>query len=607
MLESIPEKHPRIILTDERVAELRTLLKEDEDLQTLVAGLQTAGEALLQQPPVSYDLKGVKRFRLLGTSRRALGRVLVLGTLYRLRGEEKWKTRLTAELMAVCQFRDWHHKHFLDTAEMSAAVALGYDWLYPELSEAERATIREGLVKHGIDQTPRNGWWVRGHNNWNQVCHGGMVLAALAVAHEEPAKAEALLQSAKKNFVTGMKAYAPAGVFPEGPGYWNYGTAFSVLMDSAVKSVTGADWGILAMPGFRKSFFYRMHVQGPTGHVVNYADGGTGASSSPYHFHLAAETRAPGLRTFAMDSMQADLRKIVPSDSERPREYGINRFYPLAVAWYLPREGATDIALDWFGTEGEEQVHLATMRSAWEDRNALFASMKAGVLAASHSHLDTGSFVLESDGVRWAWDLGSEKEVYDRNDSWSLKQDSKRWSFFRLNNYGHNTLTIDNQLHRVKGTAPIVASGSGDSPFAIADLSAAFAGQATKVRRGLALPGRKQVVVQDEIEGVAKGKAIRWTLLTRAEVALSEDGRTAVLTQDDKALTASVLTPEGATFRVTDAIPEAEYENQNAGYRRLLVDFPSPGTPVRLGVRFTPGPQPGAGAEIPPLAAWREE
>lgn len=75
--------------------------------------------------------------------------------------------------------------------------------------------------------------------------------------------------------------------------------------------------------------------------------------------------------------------------------------------------------------------------------------------------MDIGSFVMEADGVRWAMDLG----LQDYNsletkgvNLWGSGQNSQRWEVFRYNNFVHNTLTVNNQLQRVDGYAPITRS-----------------------------------------------------------------------------------------------------------------------------------------------------
>ena len=69
---------------------------------------------------------------------------------------------------------------------------------------------------------------------------------------------------------------------------------------------------------------------------------------------------------------------------------------------------------------------------------------KAGSPSVNHGHMDIGSFVMEAEGVRWAFDLGVQN--YNSLESKGIKvfgkdQDAQRWSILRMNNYFHNTLT----------------------------------------------------------------------------------------------------------------------------------------------------------------------
>ena len=51
------------------------------------------------------------------------------GVAWFLDGDQRHRQRLLAELDAAAGFPDWNRTHFIDTAEMMAAVALGRDWL----------------------------------------------------------------------------------------------------------------------------------------------------------------------------------------------------------------------------------------------------------------------------------------------------------------------------------------------------------------------------------------------------------------------------------------------------------------------------------------------
>ena len=46
------------------------------------------------------------------------------------RARREYAAKAKENLLEVCAFKDWNPSHFLDTAEMSHAVGVGYDWLY---------------------------------------------------------------------------------------------------------------------------------------------------------------------------------------------------------------------------------------------------------------------------------------------------------------------------------------------------------------------------------------------------------------------------------------------------------------------------------------------
>ena len=124
-------------------------------------------------------------------------------------------------MLAVAAFSDWNPSHFLDVAEMTFAMAVGYDWLFHQLGADSRKTIRTAIVQKGVTLpfTTRHKGWVRARNNWGQVCHGGLTAGALAVLEDEPELAAKTVHNALQNVHFSMDAYAPNGSYPEGPGY----------------------------------------------------------------------------------------------------------------------------------------------------------------------------------------------------------------------------------------------------------------------------------------------------------------------------------------------------------------------------------------------------
>ena len=64
-------------------------------------------------------------------------------------------------MLAAARFSDWNPSHFLDVAEMTFALAVGYDWLYDQLDRASRKEIRTAIVDKGVVlpfETRHKGW-----------------------------------------------------------------------------------------------------------------------------------------------------------------------------------------------------------------------------------------------------------------------------------------------------------------------------------------------------------------------------------------------------------------------------------------------------------------
>ena len=168
-------------------------------------------------------------------------------------------------MMAVSAFSDWNPSHFLDVGEMTMAVAIGYDWLYDEMTADERATVVRAIIDKGLKpaQNEADAWFYRSEINWNSVCNAGMVYGALAVWEEDPDFCRSMLEKSIDSNQLAYKAYAGGG-YPEGYNYWGYGTSFQIMLEAALESAlrwpvaaghdenhgaTGHDDPLSVMPG----------------------------------------------------------------------------------------------------------------------------------------------------------------------------------------------------------------------------------------------------------------------------------------------------------------------------------------------------------------------
>ena len=125
-LKTLRSGHPRLIALDTDIDHIRMLMQQHPLARRIHADLIREAEQLMTTPTVEYKLVGP---RLLAQSRRCLERVYTLALLYRLHGRKPYLDRAIQELSAAADFKDWNPSHFLDTAEMTHAFAIGYDWL----------------------------------------------------------------------------------------------------------------------------------------------------------------------------------------------------------------------------------------------------------------------------------------------------------------------------------------------------------------------------------------------------------------------------------------------------------------------------------------------
>jgi hypothetical protein len=614
-VERAPTTHPRLLSDREGLIALRESIERDPLRAKIAEVVVLQAEALLEEAPIKRELVGR---RLLSQSRRCIQRVLGLSMAYHLTGEMKYVRRCEEELLAVARFEDWNPSHFLDVGEMTFGLAIGYDWLYDQLDPEAREEIRDAIVKKGVTLPLENPghWWVKGTNNWGQVCHGGLVAGALAVMEHEPEIAARTVHSAISNVTHSMAVYEPKGSYPEGPGYWGYGTGFNVLLIASLESVLSTDFGLSLAPGFDETGAYPCLMTGTSGRYFNYADGGWKRGPQPALFWFAARYGRPDWLFGEVELLDKSLDRL----RERPERAG--RLAPLSLLWMAKGTRAVaaakvELPLHW---RGGGDVPITIHRSSWSDPDAVFVTVKAGSPSANHGHMDIGSFVLDADGVRWSHDLGAEgyHGIESRGmDLWNRSQDSDRWKIFRLNNHSHSTLVIDGELQQVGGRGEVVRfSDDLAGAFTVVDLAGVHAAPALRHQRGVALLPSNQVIIQDELRGLKPGTRVRWGMLTLGKPGddgkPGRDGEESIeLTQGDASLSLTLASPRGAAaaWKVIDTeTSRNEWDSPNPGTAMVAFEAVAPESgELILCVWITPGScaNPAlAPAEPIPIEEW---
>lgn len=591
-LNTLYPEHPRLFVHDSDLPAIKHAIATDPFVKQVYEGQLAIGEKLLNTPPDTYTIGGPEH-TLLATSREMEGRIFTLSGLYRITGQKRFADRAIQEMLAAASFPDWYPKHFLDTGEMTAALGVGYDWLYPVLTPEQRGILEHAIASKGIDP-----WLERikdgeaahhEHNNWNQVCNGGESIGALAIADVDPERATTILDHARLAIADIMGLFAPDGGFEEGPGYWNYATSYNVLFIDALDSALGTDFGMAQMPGFAETGDYHIQSTGPTILFANFSDAGMGVYPSFQMFWFAHRYNKPEYAAHEREIVQS--AKLDLREARESSRFGI--FLLIWAARDAAMTGGHSLPL----VQSFQRTDQAYMRSAWHDPNAWYVAFKGGDAHASHGHLDLGTFILDAEDQRWASDLGP--------DNYGLPGyfGPQRWSYYRMRTEGHNTLTIDAQNQDLDAKAPLARVGAmGNTIYAVANLDQAYKGKLSSWNRGIALLDKQRVLVQDEIAPAGTADVV-WNFHTFAAVKIEANGRTATLTRDGEQIEARVLAPANARFTTVSA--QAPPPNApNPGVTNLVIALPHQTESETIAVLFA---KPGdtARPEVSPLSIWK--
>ncbi|MHA4845417.1 heparinase II/III domain-containing protein [Flavitalea antarctica] len=592
-------QHPRILLAKDEENVIKRTIESDQIWQNMQSGIVNECRRLVNEPPVERIQIGR---RLLDKSREALRRIFMLSYGYRMTKDPAFLKRAEQELLAISKFSDWNPSHFLDVAEMTMAAAIGYDWLYADLPEATKTIIKAAIIKKGIEPSldPKNNSFLRAEHNWNQVCNAGMTYGAMAIYEDNPELARKIINRALETIVISMADYGPDGAYPEGYGYWGYGTSFNVMFVSAIEKLFGKDFGLSARPGFLRTAGFLQNMTGPSGKPFNYSDAGNEGGFQPAMFWFASKVKDPSL-------LWVERSHLLTGSATR---FVNNRLLPAALIW------SNGISINnikppketmWVG-KGKNPVAL--MRTSWTDTNAIYVGFKGGSVGVNHAHMDIGSFVMDANGVRWAMDFGMQN--YESLESKGIKlfgrtQDAQRWTVFRYTNLVHNTLAIDSQHQLVEGYAPIVSAGTSPANMnAVTDMSEVYKGMVAKSVRGIAIVDKSYVVVRDEIKTGDKSAKVRWTMLTPAEVKIISDN-SLELTKDGKKLILEVRSPVKVTMKTWSTDPPNSYDAPNPG--TILVGFEvmlPANSENALEVTLVPqGSKAVATKKLPALKSWK--
>lgn len=607
----IKTAHPYIYASAADFSAINERAKTDSDTAKVKDRVMSTANRLLDLPVEPYNKPD--GIRLLSVSKKIKDRSLTLGMAYQLTGDTRYSERLWKELENVSNYPDWNPKHFLDTAEMTHAVAIGYDWGYNYFSVAQRDKIKNALLVKGLKPALTVYESAGGTKDWlgnqNIVNNAGIGIGALAIGSEPSGVTEKILQFSTVDVKKGMEMFNPDGGFSEGVSYWKYSVEFAAYYTAALQSATGSDYGLSMSPGFKQAGLFPLYAVGPdldNGTAFNYGD--TDSDTQPYvpeFYFLGKLFNDPVYNYLA-------YQNNMPSSS------------PFVLLWFNPSAVRTPpssagLPLD----KVFSKAAVSVSSSGLNQKNATFVATKSRGELHYHDDTDVGDFVMSASGEPWAVELGKDQYTYAGLDTYK-----SRWDFYRKRAEGQNTMVFNAEQKSKYDQVPqqiipfTKTAASPEKAFTVADYTVSTVNNEMKAspqtvsswKRGIMLfDNRQQVLIQDEVVGSPNLTSSWWFMHTQASVQVASDGKSAVLSKPNgKKLLARLISSDSSlTFlsMPAEALPTSDAapkETLNTGYRKLAVNVKGDKT-FTLAVQLTPLKEDTAtpvAEKIVPLNQW---
>jgi len=558
-------EHPRLVATQEHIDFIKREKDSDEYLRRAVPKLLSTCDTYAEIVDTNADT--------ITTSTRAA--TLALG--YVLTEKQEYKDALWEKMKLLstdCISWTPSGTSSLSAGDTARYVGITYDLMYKYWTEEERKIVRNAIVLYGLEPLRSTVLSGKGlalqEDNWNAVIFSGLAVASLAIADAEgyAESANQILNRVPNFFQHCFKHYAPDGAGFEGTNYWHYAMLGQLPYEASLCHSIGEEdyqrFTILNDFGLDKTGYFMLNMVGDTLVDFNFYDGHEHIITSSADFWLARYFNKPEFGGYLYEIANDEPWSIL---IYRPDERYKN--------WRETME--TD-----YHADGSTQV--GAMRTSFVEKNGFYVGYKGGQnLSASHGRLDIGSFVLESMGQRWVKMIPSES--YTAPEMFG----HLRYSYYGNRAEGANTLVIApevdqspdmNEGYSVDQTKDayckiIKTKSSPTASYAIVDMTEAYRESAESVQRGFGLIADKNAfLLQDEIK-VKKGTDVYSFMHTTADVEISGDGKSAIMSLGGKKMKARLLSPKNGKLSMMDAVPlstspEAQNLNRDT-YKKLTV------------------------------------
>ncbi len=550
-------------------------MKTDEVLAGKVNRYLATADGYLDTEPVTYTkTDGVRGSFPQTVYNRGLG----LSFAFLMTGDPVYKDRLWEELEALSKFPDFNPGHFLDVGNTGNGVTVAYNWLYEEWAkEPEKLAVIEEMMLNNVLKPIITGLkspyygesgaaFITSGANQNVIINNAGIGAAISLMDKYPELCSNYISMVLRSLEWPFSNFAPDGGYPEGTSYWNYVMMTLPYVVESLQNGVGSDFGLGSAPGLDRTAYFPIMVAGNVG-TFNYGDSSQTGSYDSSHQWFASEFNDESLAVLRSNNMGSfDLKDIL---------------------YHIPNvDKDAPITLD--KDVMYQMMNTATFRTGWTNSD-IVACLHGGAVDEPHGHEDNGTFMLDALGERWICELPKEDYNLTQYGSYVYEPGMEyQWEFMskflRGKAEGHNTVVVNlgNNVGYNGDMVPtakseIVRYDSQDAGgYAICDmtetnavLECAFRG--VKLDRAM-----QEVHLQDNFRA-AEPSDFHWFVNTQADVTLSEDGRSAILSKGSKRMWAGIISDDPELkFETYDAVPLPLYtappiQTPNDGYRRLMI------------------------------------
>ncbi|MES2202546.1 MAG: heparinase II/III family protein [candidate division FCPU426 bacterium] len=501
------KKNSSLFLDPKTLASIRRKIRSGQG-KRLYARVREGALGWLKRPPVAPpphpSTQDDRRPAELMRARTSQNCLLHTALMYRISGDRRFLDRAWAELECwLLQWDSWcdpfhGDRRFFDlmTGEVGLSMALAYDWLKEDLSPGQRALLSSQIRSRVLDCYRRHtiavpkgaqpAWWQHRDMNWNPVCHGGAMIAALALRDEYP-QWKGVTEWSKRCMAPYFAKMARFGGSDEGSGYWQYGMRYGLLALEAMRQA-GEDPGPwLEHPGTESSSYFPIEFA-PGLKPISWGDAADVIRSSVMYL-LASRFKNADFMEYG------DLACIGPKTF--PGKDGLENWIDLPLALiFRPEKPFKPSTSPCHPARSSacvfDRIGWSCTFDDWK-RPTLVAGFKCGDLGANHTQLDNNSFQIIVQGEALAEDLGT--GVYNQ-----AYFSEARWSMYKVATEGHNSLLINGkgQLPHTLGTLKAIRGVKGCEGL-LGDATRCYGRGPLRIQRQFLVLDHAWIVVLDDV------------------------------------------------------------------------------------------------------------